>query len=65
MQFHTDDMSCSGCAQSIVRAVAGVDPAARTAADPATGRVEVASALPEAAIAAAIEGAGFRLRPVK
>jgi len=63
MEFHTADMSCSDCAQAITRAVAAVDPAARIQADPATGRVAVDSARPRADIAAAIEGAGFRLSP--
>lgn len=63
MHFHTPDMSCGGCAQAIARAVTAIDPAARVHADVATGRVEVASDRAPAVIAAAIQGAGFRLSP--
>lgn len=63
MQFHTDDMTCGGCVRAIERAVTALDPAARLSADVEARRVEVASARPRAEIAAAIEGAGFRLRP--
>jgi copper chaperone len=63
MQFHTDDMTCGGCVRAIKQAVAAVDPAATLTADLAAHRVEVATTQPRAAIAAAIEGAGFRLRP--
>jgi copper chaperone len=62
MQFHTDDMTCGGCVRAIERAVAAVDPAAKLTADLAAHRVEVATTHPRAAIAAAIEAAGFRLR---
>lgn len=62
MRFHTDDMTCGGCVRAIERAVAAVDPAARVTADLVAQRVEVATGQPRAAIAAAIEGAGFRLR---
>jgi copper chaperone len=62
MQFHTDDMTCDGCVRAIEKAVAAVDPTARVTADLAAHRIEVQTSHPRAAIAAAIEGAGFRLR---
>jgi copper chaperone len=63
MQFHTDDMTCGGCVRAIERAVVAVDPSARLTADVAAHRVEVVTDQPRDRIAAAIEGAGFRLRP--
>jgi copper chaperone len=63
MQFHTDDMTCGGCVRAIEKAVAAVDPAARLTADLAAHRIEVATSRPRSEIAAAIQGAGFRLRP--
>jgi len=63
MQFHSDDMTCGGCVGAIRGAVASVDPAAQVSADLAAHRIDVTSALPRDRIAAAIQGAGFRLRP--
>lgn len=63
MRFHTDDMTCGGCVRAIERAVGALDPAARLEADLDARRVEVTSTRPRAEIAAAIEAAGFRLRP--
>jgi copper chaperone len=63
MQFHTDDMTCGGCVRAIERAVTAVDPAARLSADLADHRVEITTDQPRDRIAAAIEAAGFRLRP--
>jgi len=63
MQFHTDDMTCGGCVRAIQGAVAAVDPAARVSTDLPARRIEVTSDLPRDRIAAAIAGAGFRLRP--
>lgn len=62
MQFHTDDMTCGGCVRAIEKAVAAVDPAAKLTADLAAHRIEVATSRSRAEIAAAIQGAGFRLR---
>jgi copper chaperone len=63
MQFHTDDMTCGGCVRAIERAVVAVDPGARLVADLATHRVDVTTDQPRERIAAAIQSAGFRLRP--
>lgn len=63
MQFHTDDMTCGGCVRAIERAVTAIDPAARLTADLAEHRVQVVTVHPRDRIAAAIESAGFRLRP--
>ena len=63
MQFQTQDMSCGGCVQAITRAVTAVDPSAQVRADLGTGRVEVTTASAREVIAAAIQGAGFRLSP--
>jgi copper chaperone len=57
--FTVPDMTCDGCIKAITAAVRRVDPAATVTADLASHRVEVASAKPAAALAAAIDDAGF------
>lgn len=58
-RFTVPDMTCGGCVASITRAVQRLDPAATVSADLATHLVEIASAQPAAALAAAIDDAGF------
>jgi copper chaperone len=52
-------MSCGGCANSIARALTGVDPAAAVDIDVSTKIVKIASTLPAAKLIEAIEAAGF------
>ena len=58
-RFTVPDMTCGGCVASITKAVQRLDPAATVLADLATHRVEIASSQPAAALAAAIDDAGF------
>ncbi|MFM0197937.1 heavy metal-associated domain-containing protein [Paraburkholderia strydomiana] len=59
MELKVKDMSCGGCANSIARAVIGVDPAAKLDIDVTTKTVKIHSALPPERLVAVIEAAGF------
>lgn len=59
MQFHIENMTCSGCARSATRAIQSVDAAAVIKADPVNRTVEVDSSAPRAEIAAALAEAGY------
>ncbi|MBW0450777.1 copper chaperone [bacterium M00.F.Ca.ET.228.01.1.1] len=58
-EFSVQDMSCGGCANSIARAIAGLDPAATVNIDVATKIVKITSTLPATQLRDAIEAAGF------
>jgi copper chaperone len=53
------DMTCGGCANAIIRAVAGLDPAAKVDVDVAAKIAEITSTLPPTQLIEAIEAAGF------
>ena len=55
-------MSCSGCADSVTRAVTRVAPDARVVVDLASGRVDVSGAPSREVVAAAIEKAGYDIK---
>jgi copper chaperone len=59
MEFNVADMSCGGCASTISRAVANLDPTAKVQIDVATKTVKVESSLKQGQIASVIEKAGF------
>lgn len=52
-------MSCGGCAKSIARVCATVDPEAKVQADPGTKRVAVGSREPREKFVAALSEAGY------
>ena len=58
-ELAVEDMSCGGCARSIARAVAGLDPAAAVDVDVSTKIVTITSTLPAAQFVKAIAAAGF------
>ena len=62
-RFAIPDMTCEGCVGSVTRAVQGVDPAARVAADLESHIVEINSGAAPATLQAAIADAGFTVRP--
>ena len=62
-RFTVPDMTCNGCIKAITAAVQRIDPGATVAADLPTHRVEITSTQPEAALAAAIDDAGFTAQP--
>lgn len=53
------DMSCDGCVQAITRAICAADPSASLVANLETKRVSVQTRLDPAALARAVQGAGF------
>ncbi|MBN8892632.1 MAG: hypothetical protein BGP12_06165 [Rhodospirillales bacterium 70-18] len=57
--FHVPDMTCGGCVSAITAAVKAADPAAEVLADLATHDVRITSTMADAALLAAIDGAGF------
>ena len=59
MQFHIENMTCGGCANSVTRAIQSVDPAADVKADPSTQKVEVTSAVPRDRLVAALTKVGY------
>jgi copper chaperone len=59
MRFHIENMTCGGCARSIVLAVRSVDPAAAVEADPASRTVTIQSGMPGEAFLTALKESGF------
>jgi copper chaperone len=64
MQFHIENMTCSGCVRGVTKAIRAVDPSAEVAADIPTHKVDVTSARPAEAFLPALAGAGFQAVPV-
>ena len=59
MRFHIENMSCSGCARSVTRAIQSVDPAATVEADPSSRSVTVQSETAPEAFLPALKEAGY------
>lgn len=59
LQFTIPNMACSACADTIAKAVRGLDPAASINADPKSKRVSVETQVNETAIREAITTAGY------
>ena len=59
MKFNVPDMTCGHCVATITKAVKAVDPAAEVKADLAGKTVMVETAVPAAAVAKAMEQAGY------
>jgi copper chaperone len=59
MRFDVQGMHCGHCVRAITRAVQALDPAARVEIDLPAGKVEVASTLDPATVAAAIAAEGY------
>ncbi len=57
--FFVPKLSCGHCVRAVTAAIKAADPAGEVKADPATRQVEVRSALPRAALAAALAAAGY------
>jgi copper chaperone len=57
--FNVQGMTCGHCEKAVTQAVKSVDPQAEVKIDRASGKVEVASAQPREAIAAAIAEEGY------
>lgn len=59
MQFHIEDMTCGGCAKSVVAAIRSVDAKAEISTDPPSRTVEVTSSASRAEFEAVLEEAGY------
>jgi len=59
MQFHIQNMTCSGCARSVTKAIQTVDAGAIVTADPENHMVEVKTTASRAAIEAALADVGY------
>lgn len=59
LRFYIGNMTCGGCAQSVRKALLGVDPQARIETDPPAREVRVDSASDESAFRAALNTAGY------
>lgn len=59
IEFKLPDMSCGGCAGSVKRACAEVDPQAQVRIDVGAKRVEIESSESRAVFEAALAEAGF------
>jgi copper chaperone len=61
-QFQVAGMSCGHCVRAVEEAVQGVDPNAQVKVELAQGQVQVESAQPREALAAAIAEAGYTVQ---
>lgn len=59
MRFHIPNMSCSGCARSVTRAIESVDANARIVIGQVRRELELTSDLPRDRFAAALTAAGY------
>lgn len=59
MKFNVPDMTCGHCVATITKAVKAVDPTAEVKADLGARTVTVDSAVPAAAVAKALDAAGY------
>lgn len=59
MQFHIEAMTCSGCANKVVKAIHSVDPSAKVVTDPPTRSVRVTSSATRVQLDAALCQAGY------
>ena len=59
MQFRIENMTCSGCAGSVTKAIQSVDKAAVVKADPANRKIEVETSAARAEIEAVLAEVGY------
>jgi copper chaperone len=59
LRFHVPNMTCGGCAKSVAKALASVDPRARIETDPSAREVRVEGSADEGALLAVLEEAGY------
>lgn len=59
LRFTIPNMTCGGCAKSVIRALLSIDPEARIETDPPTREVRVDSSIDEAAFLAVLSEAGY------
>jgi copper chaperone len=59
VRLNVDGMTCGHCVQMVTKAINAVDPGAKVHVDLASKTVEATSSAPAAALANAIEAAGY------
>lgn len=59
LQLKVPSMACSACAETITKAIQGVDPAATVQADPKTKAVVIDTTVEGEVVKAAIAAAGY------
>lgn len=59
VRMNVDGMTCGHCVQAVTRAIVAVDPAAEVRVDLAGKTVEATTSAPAAALAKAVEDAGY------
>jgi len=63
--YHVGGMSCGGCVKSVSNAITAKDPTARFSVDLPSGTIRMESDMVEAAVIAAITGAGFEFKGLR
>ncbi|OAP39829.1 hypothetical protein AU381_09760 [Sinorhizobium glycinis] len=63
-RYKIEDMTCGHCASTVERAIRGVDPTAAIKVDLGTKEVSVETATNRAAIAEALDAAGYKSLPL-
>lgn len=61
--LNVSGMTCGHCERAVTQAIRLLDPAAQVQIDRTTGRVQVLSTQPAAALAAALAAEGYPARP--
>ncbi|MDU8912262.1 heavy-metal-associated domain-containing protein [Aestuariicoccus sp. MJ-SS9] len=59
MQLQIPNMTCGGCANSILKVVRSIDPNAEVEADPVTRRVTIDPAEPQGRFVSTLSEAGY------
>ena len=59
MQFHIANMTCSGCARSVTKAIQSVDKGAVIDADPENRKIDVKTSATRAKIETVLAEAGY------
>jgi copper chaperone len=59
LRFYVPNMTCGGCAKSVIKALQSIDPEARIETDPLAREVRVVSASDESAFLAVLSEAGY------
>lgn len=62
MQFHIENMTCGGCAKSVAKVVAMLDPAARLEANVPDRTVEIQTTATAEAVKQRLQEAGWQVR---
>ena len=59
MQFRIENMTCGGCAKSVSRAIANLDPNAKVDATPASRTVKIETSASQAQVHEVLAAASF------